>query len=190
MTHEPQRQAERRFDLAADVRKFEIGLFWTRSLFFWGFISVAFAGYAALANADDHLLALLVGCFGLVCSVAWSLVNRGSKYWQEAWEQKTENQEWAAYNTRMFRTLEPVLTEKGPWLRARRFSVSKTTIALSDFTIGIWIISVAVVLPWARLTRGYFPVECLIPLATIVYIIAMLFACRSTDTRNEEPQTK
>jgi len=34
---ESSRRAEKYFDVAADVRKFEIGLFWQRSLFFWGF---------------------------------------------------------------------------------------------------------------------------------------------------------
>jgi hypothetical protein len=31
-----------RFDVAVQVRNFEIELFWKRSLFFWGFISAAF----------------------------------------------------------------------------------------------------------------------------------------------------
>jgi hypothetical protein len=35
---------------ASDIRKFEIGLFW--SLFFWGFISAAFDAYADARNKD------------------------------------------------------------------------------------------------------------------------------------------
>jgi len=38
-------------------------------------------------------LAVLIACFGFVCSVAWSLVNRGSKYWQENWEFIVEGNE-------------------------------------------------------------------------------------------------
>ena len=84
------KRAEKYFDVAADVRKFEIGLFWQRSLFFWGFIGAAFIAYAALGRKDnsDPLAQLAVACFGFVCSTAWTLQNRGSKYWQEAWETK------------------------------------------------------------------------------------------------------
>lgn len=34
--------------LAAEVRKFEIERFWSRSIFFWGFIAAAFVAYAQL----------------------------------------------------------------------------------------------------------------------------------------------
>jgi hypothetical protein len=80
--------ARSRLDLAVDTRKFEIELFWKRAFFFWGFIAAAFAGYGVLHQAHATDLALAIACFGLVCSVAWTLVNRGSKYWQENWEQK------------------------------------------------------------------------------------------------------
>jgi len=69
----------KKYDVALATRNFEIELFWKRSLFFWGFIASAFVGYATLVK--EHLaLAVLIACFGFVCSVAWSLVNRGSKY--------------------------------------------------------------------------------------------------------------
>jgi hypothetical protein len=78
-TKKPEAQ---RFDVAVQVRNFEIDLFWKRSVFFWGFIASAFIGYAALRK-DSPNLALLIACFGMVCSCAWTLLNRGSKYWQE-----------------------------------------------------------------------------------------------------------
>jgi hypothetical protein len=42
-------------ELADKVRQFEIGLFWTRSLFFWGFSTTALAAYGAAfkAHATD-----------------------------------------------------------------------------------------------------------------------------------------
>jgi hypothetical protein len=64
------------FEVSVDTRKFEIDLFWKRSFFFWGFISAAFVGYAALRPSE---LRIVMACFGMVCSCAWSLVNRGSK---------------------------------------------------------------------------------------------------------------
>jgi hypothetical protein len=75
-------QREKILEYAPDVRKFEIGLFWRRSLFFWGIIGAAFVAYGVLINQADKDFALAVACFGLVCSIAWMLQNRGSKYWQ------------------------------------------------------------------------------------------------------------
>ena len=85
-------KTEKIFEHASDIRKFEIGLFWQRSLFFWGFIAAAFVAYAAIADATppDTDLLLAIAAFGFVCSVAWALANRGSKYWQESWEAKLE----------------------------------------------------------------------------------------------------
>ena len=94
-TTNPDKRAEKYFDVAADVRKFEIGLVWQRSLFFWGFIGAAFVAYSDMGGTDhaDHNGQIVVACFGFVCSFAWTLLNRGSKYWQEAWETKTERKE-------------------------------------------------------------------------------------------------
>jgi hypothetical protein len=86
-------QKKRILALAAEVRKFEIERFWARSIFFWGFIAAAFVAYAQLYNKDAKDSALIVACFGFVCSIAWTLANRGGKYWQEAWEQKVRSAE-------------------------------------------------------------------------------------------------
>jgi hypothetical protein len=74
---------------AADVWKFEIDLFWRRSLFFWGFLSAAFIACGTLSSqkADPDVI-FAIACFGIICSLTWTLVNRGSKYWHKAWEQK------------------------------------------------------------------------------------------------------
>jgi hypothetical protein len=75
---------------ALDIRKFEIGLYWQRATYFWALITASFAGYFAILSSE-HLnekeyLAFIVACIGLVFTWAWFLVNRGSKYWQENWE--------------------------------------------------------------------------------------------------------
>jgi hypothetical protein len=53
-------------------------------------------------------LSLLVSGFGLVCSVSWALVSRGSKYWQEQWESKIEQIEKVpeVVNGPLFKTRE------------------------------------------------------------------------------------
>jgi hypothetical protein len=85
----------KRFEIAIQIRNFEIELFWKRALFFWGFISSAFIGYAALHKSSPDL-GLTIACFGMVCSFAWTLLNRGSKFWQESWEAKVEREESSA----------------------------------------------------------------------------------------------
>lgn len=181
-------RAEKYFDVAADVRKFEIGLVWQRSLFFWGFIGAAFVAYADLGGKEhsDHTAQIVVACFGFVCSIAWTLLNRGSKYWQEAWETKTERKEQEVLSDILFARDEPV-QPKFFALRARRFSVSKLLIALSDFTAIVWLLLLLQLLPW-DFSRWPARVLYAIPFRhsfvaftfTIAYAIYMMIACRSS----------
>jgi hypothetical protein len=129
-------QAKLRLAYAAETRRFEIERFWQRSLFFWTILGAAFIGYAALANKDEGAR-LAISCFGIVASLAWTLQNRGAKYWHEAWEQKTERHQLAALGVDLFSGIEPV--KSGGWFGARRFSVSKISIILSDFTVVVWL---------------------------------------------------
>lgn len=134
----PKEQAVKRLDLAVQTRNFEIELFWKRSLFFWGFIATAFAGYAALRQSKTEL-AVVIACFGMVCSFSWALVTRGSKYWQESWESKVDQYE-ASVIGKLFAHEEALQIHKGRWLQARRYSVSKISIALSDYIFILWLV--------------------------------------------------
>ena len=124
----------RRFEVALQTRQLEISLFWQRSLFFWGFISAAFVALAAL-KSDQPMLSLLVSGFGFVCSFSWTLVNRGSKYWQEQWETKIEMAEGDVTGP-FFRTR--VEKQRKGWWGGREYSVSKVTIAVSDYMSFVW----------------------------------------------------
>ncbi len=146
------RPEAKRFEVAVQIRNFEIDLFWKRSVFFWGFIASAFIGYAALRK-DSPDLAVLIACFGMVCSCAWTLLNRGSKYWQESWEAKVEKFEPEVAG-KLFAEEEPIQYHKGCWLRARMFSVSKLAIALSDYVFLLWF-SLVVVELLRKYTPGY-----------------------------------
>ena len=171
------------FNVALDTRKLEIQLFWSRSLFFWGFIAASFTGYAALTRIDSGL-SLIVASFGLVCSAAWSLVNRGGKYWQEAWEQKIARLEPTEPEA-LFAKTEPPQLSKGCWLRGRHYSVSKLAIALSDYTTILWasLISWHIVqatapdaaLPWLKSAGTYIFIG-----FSAIYVVLMLIFCRST----------
>lgn len=80
-------------ELALDIRKFEIELYWKRATYFWAFLALTLASYFGLLTSDKippevrSESLLIVSCLGVVFSVAWYFVNRGSKFWQENWEQ-------------------------------------------------------------------------------------------------------
>jgi hypothetical protein len=130
-------------ELTADVRKFEIGLFWSRSLFFWGFTSVAIVSYGVAYSRGPKELQFAAACLGIVCSVVWTLTNRSSKYWQKVWEVKAASASCDAIGRNIFE--QPRLDALSikdkikafPWWSAH-FSVSKLAIAFSDFTALVW----------------------------------------------------
>lgn len=129
-----------KYRISNDTRKFEIDLFWRRSIFFWGFIAAAFIAYAQFGSEkiSSPYLKLVISAFGLICSFCWTLLNRGSKYWQENWEQHISEIE-NDVTGRLFNDRRPV---KGFFLnplRARQFSPGKLIIALSDYVVLIWL---------------------------------------------------
>lgn len=135
MTEKERKQKQKQYDVALAIRNFEIELFWKRSLFFWGFIASAFIAYSTLVKAESPL-AILIACFGFICSLAWALANRGSKRWQENWEEIIDGMD-NDITGGLFKK-RPENKNRSFWLSARKFSVSKLTIALSDFTVIIW----------------------------------------------------
>ncbi|TRX70719.1 hypothetical protein [Carboxylicivirga sp. M1479] len=76
---------------ALDTRKFEIDLYWKRATYFWAFIAATFAAFFVLLNSDKidnyRFITIAVSVIGLFFSVGWYFVNRGSKHWQENWEE-------------------------------------------------------------------------------------------------------
>ncbi len=86
----PSKKQSMAFAQASDIRKFEIEMYWKRATYFWAIIAVTFAGYFALSAASStplkNIYLLLISSMGVVFTFSWYLVNRGSKYWQENWE--------------------------------------------------------------------------------------------------------
>jgi predicted GNAT family N-acyltransferase len=138
------KKGENALEKALDIRKFEIGLYWQRAAYFWALIAAAFAGYFAILSAenlwDKGFLAHIVGCIGLLFTWAWFLVNRGSKYWQENWENHVDMLEdditGPLYKTVLHRDAPTKPLEKiiGP----DSISVSKVNQWVSCFTLCIW----------------------------------------------------
>jgi len=129
-------RAKAQYEFACRAREVELDLFWKRSLFFWGFIGAAFVAFATLRS--NLALSVLIASFGFVCSFVWTLANRGSKFWYENWERKVEKSEMD-FTGPWFAVPESPKPDLR-WLRARRFSVSKLAIALSDYVAALWFV--------------------------------------------------
>lgn len=138
------------FEQVSDIRKFEIELYWKRATYFWALIAVAFAGYfsilASEAMPNKFFLALIVSCVGFVFTFAWFLSSRGSKYWQENWENHLDllenNVTGPLYKTLLERPRHINAAEKyitGPL----SVSVSKINQWVSVFVVFSWFSLVA-----------------------------------------------
>ncbi len=79
---------------AADIRKFEIGLFWHRAAFFWAFIVAIYTAYFNVLkekiSSHGSFPVLALSALGLFFCFSWLLSSKGSKHWQEKWENHLE----------------------------------------------------------------------------------------------------
>jgi hypothetical protein len=126
---------KRAFKKAWEIRNFEIDKFWQRTAFFWGFIVLIFGAYIKVltSSLDTALKVDLVSCLillGIIFSVAWLLVIKGSKAWQENWEKHIDK-------------LEDTIT--GPLYKTiyykgvTFYSVSKVNKILAQIIIVVWV---------------------------------------------------
>lgn len=165
-------------EYANDVRKFEIGLFWQRSLFFWGFTTTAVAAYGAAYQTHRNDLKFAVACAGLVCGVIWTLVNRSGKYWQKAWELKLDQAQEDAIKIDLFssKSNQRLDIQESWYWGPKHFSVSKLAIAFSDFTVLVWVGLILKSSPvWPLLLKCPLVANSLfVPVCTFVCAIAYL----------------
>jgi hypothetical protein len=83
-----EKMRRRLLEIALDARKQELQFLWQRSQFFWLFNGAIFTAFKLL---EDPLAVTVASCFGFVASLSWTLLNRGSKYWYESWEEKLDS---------------------------------------------------------------------------------------------------
>lgn len=132
---------------ALDIRKFEIDLYWKRASYFWTFIAATFAGFVAIqasGSASKTDLSVLLCNLGIVFSFGWLCVNRGSKFWQENWENHVDMLEDSiqgplhkvvvsrAKPTKLLDKVDLAITGPSP------ISVSKINQLISLFITTIW----------------------------------------------------
>lgn len=82
---------EMAYERACRNREFEIELYWKRTAYFWAFITTIYvAYYNVLKNIYCgefwHFPLLVLSGLGLFFAVAWVLTSKGSRHWQENWE--------------------------------------------------------------------------------------------------------
>jgi hypothetical protein len=158
----PADKREKALQYAMDIRKFEIDLYWKRATYFWTFIGASLAGYAAIQAsstiADKSDLSVLLSCLGIVFSFGWYCVNRGSKQWQENWENHVDMLEddviGPLYKTVLRRprpvglreVLLAVATGPSP------LSVTKINQIISLYVVFLWLVLLVKALP--HFSRG------------------------------------
>jgi hypothetical protein len=181
-------KAKKALEIALDNRKFEIGLYWQRAAYFWALIAAAFAGYIAVMSAepshlhDKEYLAYILSCIGLIFTWAWFLVNRGSKFWQENWENHVDMLEdqiaGPLYKTIMHKSDKEPLIEQlivGPMA----VSVSRINQWVSLFTICIWIALLTHSLQEAHITGVLISKSAAVGTITLFFLVFMVFGVKS-----------
>ena len=132
-----------------DIRKFEIELYWKRTSFFWTIIGAIIAGYfIAFSKLDSSLNSLKIlfslANLGLIFSIGWYFVNRGSKYWQVNWEKHLDTIEddiiGPLYKTTISRKYYGTTKQFFRLVSPFPFSVSKINQVLNLVLIGFWLL--------------------------------------------------
>lgn len=165
------------FENSLLLRNFEIDLHWKRSWFFGAlFIAIA-SGYLNIQQTENGKFNNFINykiCLSfllMAISICQSLMNRGSKYWQERWEFKTKNREskLKVYVTKekVFQTTDEKINErefidlsindkKENYLtKAHRFSVSKLTFLIWD------LIAITCIIIWLKDIFEILTLNCL-----------------------------
>jgi hypothetical protein len=131
-------------EVALDVRKFEIGLYWKRATYFWTFIAATLVGYTTISTSEQaHKLVLvkfLLTTLGLLFSLSWYLVNRGSKFWQENWEEHVRELQEPVIGKLFTSFKAPHKISFWNLTGSYWYSVSKINQLLSLYVFLVWVI--------------------------------------------------
>jgi hypothetical protein len=125
-----------------EIRKFEIELYWKRATYFWTFIGATFAGYVVVyekAKNKDPWMLLLFSCLGFLFSIAWYLVNLGSKFWQNNWERHVDLLEDIVVGP-LYKTIASSADGINPLIAPAEYSVSKINQILSLSISMFWVL--------------------------------------------------
>jgi len=184
-----EKKLEEAFQIALETRKFEIGLYWKRTGYFVLFIGAVFVGYYKVllisgpSDSEKEWLLLLLSSLGFLLSLLWYMANRGSKFWQENWEEHIEDlsielgkpifgiikiNEHTIYNPRQFNESYP-------------FSVSKVNQMVSLIITFSWLIILLKDLgQYLILENNYFDWgKFFVAVADFIWVYLIFKSCRS-----------
>jgi hypothetical protein len=189
--HITKKSAFEYYKLAIEARNLELRLFWQRSLFFAGFIAAIFIAYytlhdrpSAATDSGHDFFELLLLILGTFFSLAWSLGNRGSKYWYESWETKIDKCE-EILQVGFFHDW----SQRQPkfWLyRARLYSVSKIATYLSDLVVLAWLVLLGQHFDLTSIIQfGEYKVTITLAGLVIIILLVLLFWGTRTNVPDE-----
>lgn len=86
---------EKSLNIAHEIRKFEIEMYWKRATYFWAFLTVLITAYGATysipySDIIKPWIQWFVCIVGFIFSIAFYAVNVGSKFWQANWERSVD----------------------------------------------------------------------------------------------------
>ncbi|MGH9521832.1 MAG: hypothetical protein ACRD3E_04800, partial [Terriglobales bacterium] len=176
-------------DTALDIRKFEIENYWKRASYFWTLIAATFIAFGAAQQLKDPIsqcdLSVVCASLGIVFSVAWFCLNRGSKYWQMNWEKHVDMLEecyigplykvnWMAGESAPLETN----SLKSLILEYERYSPTRINQIVSAYVAVVWTALLVYVLQ--RGWSGHFPGLYIALIAsTVIYSVLIIFSARS-----------
>jgi hypothetical protein len=173
--------AFKRLNYAIQLLQNEVGRVWQRSLVFWGFVAASFVAYGAFIE-KDRMVALVIACFGLVCCVCWTLVNRASRWSQNLWVRRVDSLEFGALKVKILMDIPKDEHKKALdrlWDGAR-YSTTQLMIALSDATAIVWIFLVckSSITVLKRPPSEWNGAVVAVLLITVLYIVAIIVRTR------------
>lgn len=126
------------YEKAWENRNYEIDKFWSRGLYFWGFIAATFIAYTAIITSNNDRLKeittwgidISILALGVILSLAWLLVIKGSKRWQENWEKHIDYLENFVSGP-IYKTV---------FYQGKHYSVSKMSENVAWSVLGVWCI--------------------------------------------------
>lgn len=82
---------EKALEKAHDIRKFEIDKYWHRATYFWAFTTSVYVAYFNVlkelhSGRHGKISLVVLAALGLFFSFSWWLSSKGSRHWQENWE--------------------------------------------------------------------------------------------------------
>lgn len=170
---------------AQEIRKFEIELYWKRTGFFWAFITIIYTAFF-------HVLCKYIECpckytvfvpaisalsgLGFFFSVAWHMVNKGSKFWQKNWEAHVSLLERSEIGPLYDVYLNPQKTGSRFWpTKEFDFSVTKVNMWASAVMFFCSLSGCVGIMVWLILYKEACLVLTLAPCAILVLLAIIIF---------------